>query len=571
MAITRAQQVRQMLEDGGMLVLPSKDGKRPGYRNPTKEKQKAEKAAANRERNAAANYQRSQTFDVGKSYEGPTYDEAGLDVKKTGKDDDPYVGSQQMGFVDEKPIVPISAKTTEDFRDKQFEPPTFPPGAKFVTNFFKGPLQAGMTYDRNFFVDRVLKAGRIGITPLEFSRLTPEEQEEVFSDFTKLRNAGLTDAVGNLKSGVRIEMIPFKKADGTIEMREQIIDNRDDGPRDQILFPENMPGDPNQDPDDGGDDDNTQTGIGQAFRLMSRGGSPMDAPKKEGIMMASAPDPMDTRNDMMQNLAIDTFGRPLKDLTEDEIIYIEELLMEEDYYGSKPTSRSNKMMADLDIKSMIDEAKEQLSESRFGKSYDELSPLEQELILEIIRGVGKDVFGERQMPESDRVMAQEGGIMDLETGRQMYFLGKLVKKATRAVKKIAKSPIGKAAILGGAMYFGGGAGAGKLGSFFGKGSFNPLKAISTVSGLAGPRQQTGLSGLGKLLNKFGLADFQGGLTGKGIFGLGGGLLALLPFLSEDDQQQLISNRGVNIDPGYIRDNPYTFASKVDLDLAQLLH
>ena len=33
-----------------------------------------------------------------------------------------------------------------------------------------------------------------------------------------------------------------------------------------------------------------------------------------------------------------------------------------------------------------------------------------------------------------------GGIMDLESGRQMYFLGKLVKKASRAVKKIAKSP-----------------------------------------------------------------------------------------------------------------------------------
>jgi hypothetical protein len=77
------------------------------------------------------------------------------------------------------------------------------------------------------------------------------------------------------------------------------------------------------------------------------------------------------------------------------------------------------------------------------------------------------------------MMSPEGGIMDLETGRQMYFLGKLVKKATRAVKKIVKSPIGKAAILGGAMYFGGGAGAGKLGSFFGKGSFNPLKALIT--------------------------------------------------------------------------------------------
>ena len=50
----------------------------------------------------------------------------------------------------------------------------------------------------------------------------------------------------------------------------------------------------------------------------------------------------------------------------------------------------------------------------------------------------------------------EGGIMDLESGRQMYFLGKLVKKAGRALKKIAKSPIGKAAILGGLAYFGGG-------------------------------------------------------------------------------------------------------------------
>ena len=33
MAITRAQQVRQMLEDGGMLVSPSRDGRRPGYRS----------------------------------------------------------------------------------------------------------------------------------------------------------------------------------------------------------------------------------------------------------------------------------------------------------------------------------------------------------------------------------------------------------------------------------------------------------------------------------------------------------------------------------------------------------
>ena len=222
-----------MLQDGGMLVSPSKDGKRPGYRNPNEDRAR-EEAANRREQNRAANYQRSQTFDAGKL--GSTYDEAGLDVRKTPKDDR-YEGTTQMGFVDEKPIVPIPSDTTKDFRDKQFEPPTFPPGAKFVTNFLKGPLQAGMTYDRNFFVDKVLKAGRIGLTPLEFSRLSTDEQEEVFDKFTELRNAGLTDAYGNLKTGVRKEMIPFKKADGTIEMREQIIDNRDDGPGDQILFP----------------------------------------------------------------------------------------------------------------------------------------------------------------------------------------------------------------------------------------------------------------------------------------------------------------------------------------------
>ena len=51
-------------------------------------------------------------------------------------------------------------------------------------------------------------------------------------------------------------------------------------------------------------------------------------------------------------------------------------------------------------------------------------------------------------------MPYEGGIMDLESSRQMYGLGKLVKKVTRSVKKIAKSPIGKAAIGAALFHFG---------------------------------------------------------------------------------------------------------------------
>ena len=44
-------------------------------------------------------------------------------------------------------------------------------------------------------------------------------------------------------------------------------------------------------------------------------------------------------------------------------------------------------------------------------------------------------------------------ISRMQEPRQLYGLGSIVKKAVRGVKKIAKSPIGKAAI-GGALMFG---------------------------------------------------------------------------------------------------------------------
>jgi hypothetical protein len=84
-------------------------------------------------------------------------------------------------------------------------------------------------------------------------------------------------------------------------------------------------------------------------------------------------------------------------------------------------------------------------------------------------------------------MAEEnnpvGGIMDLESGRQMYFLGKLVKKAGRALKKITKSPLGKAAILGGLAYFGGGGGLPKFLSGKGLGGFSTKTLFSKANPL----------------------------------------------------------------------------------------
>jgi len=64
-----------------------------------------------------------------------------------------------------------------------------------------------------------------------------------------------------------------------------------------------------------------------------------------GIMMASAPDPMDERNSMMENLARDYFGKPLRLLNEQEIIQIEEMMDEMDPYGSKPMPRPDRIKA----------------------------------------------------------------------------------------------------------------------------------------------------------------------------------------------------------------------------------
>ena len=68
--------------------------------------------------------------------------------------------------------------------------------------------------------------------------------------------------------------------------------------------------------------------------------------------------------------------------------------------------------------------------------------------------------------QMERQLRAGGGLMTLEEPRQGFFLGKIVKKAKRAVKKIVKSPIGKAAALyaltGGLGALGAGKGIGSL-------------------------------------------------------------------------------------------------------------
>jgi hypothetical protein len=92
--------------------------------------------------------------------------------------------------------------------------------------------------------------------------------------------------------------------------------------------------------------------------------------------------------------------------------------------------------------------------------------------------------------QMERQLRAGGGLMTLEEPRQGYFLGKIVKKAKRAVKKVVKSPLGKAALLG-AIGFG--IPGTQIGGLFGRAAFGG--AAPSIFG------QTG--GIGALLGQGG--------------------------------------------------------------------
>ena len=167
-----------------------------------------------------------------------------------------------------------------------------------------------------------------------------------------------------------------------------------------------------------------------------------------------------------------------------------------------------------------------------------------------------------------------GGEFDFESARQMYGLGKLVKKVTRTVKKIAKSPIGKAAML----YFAPALiprGASTLGGVFqNMGGLGGLKTkflgsagkfITQAKGT--PLERRILSGASEgILGKLGLTSgFGGGLTTSGI-STAITAASLLPLLgigtgeeSEEEAEELI--RGEGLDINAIRANPNQFLAR----------
>lgn len=147
--------------------------------------------------------------------------------------------------------------------------------------------------------------------------------------------------------------------------------------------------------------------------------------------------------------------------------------------------------------------------------------------------------------QQSRQLRAGGGIMDLEP-RQGYFLGKLVKKVTRPLKKIVKSPLGKAALIGGlGMY---GMGAGPFSGVKGAGFLKNLIGARSVLNPAGQKAQgTMFSRIASKLNPF---------SDKMSFGqkalIGGGIAATaLPFLMGGGEEEEEIVDGFDVTPDSI--------------------
>ena len=146
-------------------------------------------------------------------------------------------------------------------------------------------------------------------------------------------------------------------------------------------------------------------------------------------------------------------------------------------------------------------------------------------------------------------------ISRMQEPRQLYGLGSLVKKITKPIKKIIKSPIGKAALGAAALY-----GVNRFGvpgtGGFGQGAISRLlsgRGRNLITQASGKASSGG--GLGSFVSRIlgGAKDFAFANPGKAAL-IGGGLgLSLLPFFTGDEEEEEIVSDPFSITPSSITD------------------
>jgi len=503
MAITRAQQVRQMLEDGGMLVSPSKDGKRPGYRRSNYDTSggglrsnttaPGSKGPMGGGKNETGRDPMAQFRGLPPGYKTSAKTKAALEAQRKGAQE---TIKQQR----EDAVIGRGPYELED-KDLSLREKINRFGAQKFTNLRKNTLRNLIDYIAS---GRQFKypAGSI------YTDLTGKGLNLKPEEYLGLENV----------SPARLSAMFGQDIIGTMD-EEKIRDISKVLGQDVITQSEFEQFYPNMNvPDDKGGPDR---------QLQETDPCKGPNPPAYCFINQNPTDPTDPNQttDVFAGIAprfagsIFDFDKLRRELEEQSAADGGRIGFDNGGYTFE------QFMQD---KSNVDKFMNQ----------EQLKKLYEKMMKE------KEVREQKTMAaDGGRIGAMEGGIMDLETGRQMYFLGKLVKKATRAVKKIAKSPLGKVAIGAAALKFGP--------AIFGKGSFNPF-LMSPDKGAS-----FGFSGLGKILNKAGLVNLSGGLTLGGKFGLGA---LTLPFLSDEKEEQDM-NMGPELtmeELRAIRNSPYRY-------------
>jgi len=375
----------------------------------------------------------------------------------------------------------------------------FSPIAMFASKF--GPLNT-----RDFFTENYLSSKNAPMTKEQFANLTNEEQEELFDNYMDARMSGEIDAYGN-----RIER--GDRGDPNILLPQGIMTQ---APSITELKPEEE-----------------DEGLRLAFR--ANGG-------RIGFFSAGLGPKFDIFNPIDSMKAIQRFKLGLKP----EDIAIAKKIEEE------KEDEKNLFTSGVD-QSTVNTLLNPDAAANFQKITTETSDLlkADTDLMKTLADIGKAEGGRIGLMEGG--MPYEGGIMDLESARQMYGLGKLVKKVTRTVKKIAKSPIGKAALIyAGTGALGNLAGGSGLGGMF-KGFTSPAKFLGGASNIfkAGGLKNIflGAEGVPQLGIKgsSGILGFGGKLSPfKAIVGASA-LAGLLTPAQEEEAQALSTGEGIDIE------------------------
>jgi len=583
MAITRAQQVKQMLRNGGRIGLKkgtysaeAEDDRFGGYNEPT---------TTTTTYTAPSSFTRGGPQDLGFESRGIGPYEEGVSQAYE------IIGGEKRAVITEGPDA---AKNTEErrrlreidnlkrekvkdrFVTKPAEYNKYTPGyVKFLANLNREP-------NRRYFYDKVIAGGKY--PGLNYG-MSEDELEEAYQDYMDNRMAGKTDAMGNPVPGF------------SYDSEGNLVGEFAEGVSDDDFIIRDQTGIMNQAP---AEKEEVLSAIAQAIqdrgaataflatggRVGLRGGG-MDAkdfntttksttkgadqgghsrfdvgsgyygedptpPPSGGDGGDGPPPPVEPKKTKIPPIikkTIDLGGdiSYLKNLIELNpagiIKNIGGRLLFDKIIGDQTSldteEDENMLLADALTTPTADTMGLNLMDRKTlkdaGYSNSQIQELQNNPNINT-QDVIRDIKGPIFAAADGGMPSYEGGIMDLESGRQMYFLGKLVKKATRAVKKIVKSPIGKAALLyAGGTYLGGLKGI--TGAQRSMGFFEALKSPSNLKNLF----TFGKSYLGDAISNIETKD-------RVKLGLGAAL-SLSPLLfqdedeNEDEYQKFLRERG----------------------------